>query len=441
MEGTADPAAVVGAEGARRLVAHFFRHESGRLIASLVRRHGAAQLEVIEDAVQGALAAALSTWARRGIPDNPSAWLTRVAQNGVIDQLRRRTRDRDLKAQLGEAGDSHPPASSPPAEVAFVDEIDDDELRMLFVCCDPALDPRSQLVLALKWLGGFGAREIATRLFITTANAEKIVGRGRARLEERWSRREAGVPEPAPDELAERLSAVQAVIYLLFNEGYSSQREDEVIVRELCEEALRLGQRLVAQRVGDVPESWALLALMHFHIARLDARLDGEGGLLLLEEQDRSRWDREHIHRGMMALGRASAGERFSRYHAEAAVMAEHCLAPSFAETRWGEIVSLYELLERQAPSPLYTLNRAIALAEWRGPEAGLEVLEAMTPPAWLLRYYLWDAALGELLRRAGRQERAASYLRRAIDAAPTRAERRIFEARLQRCEAGDASR
>ena len=408
------------------LVDHFFRHESGRLVAQLVRRFGADRLELIEDAVQSALLSALTSWGARGLPDNPSAWLTRVARNRLVDHLRRMGRE----APEVDAG----ARVSAPAEGAFDDEIADDELRMLFVCCDPELPARAQLVLSLKLLCGFGTREIATRLFLSDDNVQKILSRGRARLRALWAERAGDWADPAPARLERRLPAVQAVIYLLFNEGYSSQREDQVIRRELCAEALRLGQLLVAHPIGDRSESWALLALMHFHHARIESRTDAEGHLLLLSEQDRGRWDREEIRRALAALARAQQG-RFSRYLGEAAILAEHCVAPTFEQTRWSEIVDLYELLEQHCgPSPLYTLNRAIALAEWQGPEAGLTLLRTLTPPTWLARYYLWDATLGELLLRTGQLDPARRHLERALRAAPTRGERRIFERRLGEC-------
>jgi RNA polymerase sigma-70 factor (ECF subfamily) len=193
--------------------------------------------------------------------------------------------------------------------------------------------------------------------------------------------------------------------------------------------------------VGGIPETHALLALMMFHYARLDARLDDAGGLLMLGEQDRRKWNTEVIDQGMYWLWKSGQGQRFSRFHAEAAVMMQHCMAPTFEETRWSEIVQLYEALEKVEASSLHTLNRAIALAEWKGPQAGLDLLSAMKPPLWLTGYYLWDATQGELLRRSGRFEEAARYLERAQDAAPTDAERRVFEKKLQRARSGDRVR
>lgn len=411
------------------LVDHFFRREYARLVARLVRRYGPARLEIVEDAVQGALAAALSTWAARGNPDNPSAWLARVAENRVRDQLRRHATAVAAEPRLAAEA---PPQAQDPATGGFSDEFSEDQLKMMFVCCNDALSPRMQLVLSLKLLCGFSTREIAARLFVTEANVQKLLFRGRERLREigRSTGLDAWVAPP-PELLKKRVHSVLRVLYLLFNEGYSSQQSDQVIRPELCEEALRLAQALVTHPLGDVGETWALLALMHFHVARLDARLDPSGGLLMLEEQDRSRWDQAQIRLGIECLLRSGKSDRFSRFHAEAAVLMHHCTAESYAQTRWDQIVDLYEMLERQQPSPLHTLNRAIALAEWKGPRAGLALLAEITPPTWLQQHYLWDATWGELLRRDGQSARAAKLLERAATAAPTDAERAVFHRRL----------
>jgi predicted RNA polymerase sigma factor len=261
-----------------------------------------------------------------------------------------------------------------------VGEVADDLLRMLFICCDDAIPRASCLVLALKTLCGFSTQEIALRLFTSEANVYKRLARARERLREV----PADVETPPLDTLRSRLPSVHAVLYLLFNEGYLSAHAEQAIRRELCDEAVRLATLLAEHPVGAVPETFALLALMHLHAARLEARRDELGGLLLLEEQDRSRWDRERIHLGAAWLERSAGGDVFSRYHAEAGIAAEHCFARSFRETRWKEIVDLYAMLERIDPSPMHTMNRAVAVAEWQGPEAGLAVLQALAPPAWL---------------------------------------------------------
>jgi predicted RNA polymerase sigma factor len=222
------------------------------------------------------------------------------------------------------------------------------------------------------------------------------------------------------------------MLYLLFTEGYSSARSDALIRRDLCEEAVRLSLLVVEHPLGRMPETEALLALMYLHAARFDARSDGAGGMLLLEEQDRSLWDRQLIELGFHYLQRSARGEHFTRYHAEAAIAGEHCIASSYAATNWPEIVRLYEILERVSPSPLNTLNRAIALSEWQGPAVGLSLLQTLKPPGWLLGYYLWDATLGELYRRIGDHERATAHLTRALESAPTSAERALLRRRLQ---------
>jgi RNA polymerase sigma-70 factor (ECF subfamily) len=282
-------------------------------------------------------------------------------------------------------------------------------------------------VLALKTLCGFTTSEIALRLFTSEANVHKRLARARDRLR-------LGAPEvetPPLQALRTRLGGVHGVLYLLFNEGYLSAHDEHAVRHELCDEAVRLTELLAEHPVGAVPESFALLALMHLHAARLGSRVDASGGLLLLQEQDRSRWDRERVQVGMAWLQRSASGDTFSRFHAEAGIAAEHCLARSFAETRWKEIADLYLLLEQIAPSPLHTLNRAVATAEWQGAAAGLAVVEGLVPPSWLAGSYLWDAVLADLHRRAGHIEVAHGHRERAIESAPTDAVRAVLRRRL----------
>jgi RNA polymerase sigma-70 factor (ECF subfamily) len=379
-----------------------FRHEYGRLVAMLSRRVGVRHLEIVEDAVQHALLAAVESWPRTSVPDNPGAWLYRVAKNRFIDEIRRERRS--VVVDLPEP------------------EPADDELHLLFVCCDEAIPVPSQLALALKTLCGFDVPEIAARLFTSEANIYKRLQRARAELRER------GLPDDF--DLRPRLPAVRAIVYLLFTEGHLSSHADEAIRRDLCDEAVRLGTLLAEHKISDRtegPETWALLALMHLHRARMPARQDGSGGLLLLEDQDRSKWDAAEIARGLAWLERSATGTAFTRYHAEAGIAAEHCLAPSFAETRWDRIVECYELLER--PSALHLLNRAVALAELRGPAAALALLDA--PPTWLSGSYMWSAVLADLHRRAGHASEAKQYREVALETAPTPAIRDLLARRL----------
>ena len=415
-------------EPAPALPDHYFRHEFGRLVPVLSRRFGMHRLELCEDAVQTALLRAVETWPQRGLPDNTSAWLYRVAFNEVLGHLRRERRS-DASADNVE----HVAAGAGTDEAVYLEhEVKDDQLRMLFICADPGIPRESQIVFALKTLCGFSVDEIALRLFKHQDGIYKRLQRARAILRERVACKE--LETPAIEALATRLPAVLQIVYLLFTEGYSSAQPDTVIRRELCEEAIRLGLLLDGHPAGAAPETAALLALMYLDAARFDARVDGAGGLLLLEEQDRSLWDRDLIHIGVSYLHRAARGENLSRYHVEAGIAAEHCLAPIYAKTRWDEISRLYQLLECVAPSPINTLNRSIAVAEWKGPAAGLALLEALKPPGWLSGYYLWDATLGELYRRHGDRERATAHLTRALGAAPTHAEKALLRRRLEAC-------
>jgi RNA polymerase sigma factor (sigma-70 family) len=407
---------------------HFFRHEYGRLVAMLSRRVGVHHLEAVEDAVQLALLSAVESWPRTAVPENPPAWLFRAAQNHFVGELRRRAR----RAALDELYGKEPPAVEDACGAVLSGDMGDDVLRMLFACCDDAIPIESQLVLALKTLCGFDVREIAERLFTTEANVYKRLGRARTRLRE--------LPHLLDDlpteQLAARLPAVQAILYLLFTEGYLSSHADEAIRRELCDEAVRLSEVLARHPVSATPETFALLALMHLHRARMSARQDGSGGLLLLEEQDRSLWDEHEIHAGLSWLARSTEGESFSRYHAEAGIAAEHALAPSFAETRWDRIVESYALLERLAPSAIHTLNRAVATAEWRGPAEGLALLEGLAPPTWLTGSYMWAAVLADLHRRSGNDAEAERHRLAALETAPTAAIRALLQRRLVRTSA-----
>jgi RNA polymerase sigma-70 factor (ECF subfamily) len=415
------------------LVDDFFRHEYGRLVATLSRRVGLEHVEAVEDAVQGALMTALESWTTAGLPKSPSAWLFRVANNRLLDELRTQNRRQGLleahsRERMEAAGRGFAQIQDKDAE--------DDLLGMLFVCCDEAIPVESQLVLALKTLCGFDVREIGTRLFISDANVYKRLTRARQRLRDGidWGDDLAGRRSPS------RLSSVHKILYLLFTEGYLSSRADTAIRRELCDEAVRLACILAADRMGASPETSALLALMHLQSARLSAREDGSGGLLLLEEQDRDLWDQTKIQTGLEWLAKSAEGDVFTRYHAEAAIAAEHCLAPSFTETRWEKVVQSYSLLEQMAPSAIHRLNRAVAVAEWKGPAAGLAILDGLEPPTWLSGSYMWSAVLADLHQRCGNADIARNYHKIACEQAPTPAVRDLMERRRKMFSADDQS-
>lgn len=403
----------------------FFREASGRLVAALTRRFGVRHLDPIEDAVQVALAAAVETWPRAAVPDDRLAWLYRVAQNHLLGELRRSAR---RGALLTRSQEGRAPSFDEPSPTFLAGEVRDDLLRMLFACCDEALAVDAQLVLALKVLCGLDAREIAERLFLGEANVYKRLARARARL------RDASfeLAELSPAALASRLPAVRAVLYVLFTEGYLSSHPEGAVRTDLCDEAIRLTTELAHHPVSAVPETFALLALMHLQAARAPARQDDLGGLLLLDEQDRTRVRPQDVEQGLAWLARSAHGDTFTRYHAEAGIAAEHCLAPSYAETRWDRIVGCYELLDRIAPSPLHTLNRAVAVAEAEGPAAGLALLEGLAPPGWLVGSHLWAAVLADLHRRAGHDALADDHRANALALAPSASVRAVLARRLR---------
>jgi RNA polymerase sigma factor (sigma-70 family) len=382
-------------------------------------------IEDVEDAVQSALMTALEAWTISGLPDNPPAWLFRVAHNNLMGELRgrtgrRRILEQNVKENIG-TQENIP-------EIFLAGQVQDDLLRMLFVCCDEAIPVESQLVLALRTLCGFGIREIALQLFTSEANVYKRLGRARSRLRELPLRPE----ELTGEQYSSRLPAVHKILYLVFTEGYLSSHAEMSIRRELCDEAIRLATILAEHPAGQAPETFALLALMHLHAARMTARQDSSGGLLLLEEQDRELWNQQGIQIGLEWLARSSQGDRFSRYHAEAGIAAEHCLAPSFQETRWDKVVECYALLERIAPSAIHRLNWAVAVAEWKGPAEGLAVLKGCEPPTWLAGSYMWSAVLADLHRRCGNALTAKRYRDVACELAPTPAVRELLQRRLQ---------
>lgn len=410
---------------APKLVDNFFRHEYGKLVAILSSRVGVEHVEMIEDSVQSSLMKALETWTTTGLPDNPSAWVYRVALNNLLGELRTSSNrlkilEHNANEFLKDLDNTH--------DYILPGEVSDGMIRMLFVCCDDAIPVDSQVVFALKTLCGFTTKEIALRLFTSETNVYKRLSRARNRLQQH----PPPIGELTSEQYTSRIPAVNKILYLLFTEGYLSSHVETAIRHELCEEAIRLTSILAEHTVGKVPETFALLALMHLHIARMNARQDGTGGLLLLEEQDRALWDKQRIQVGLEWLAKSSFGDTFSRYHAEAGIAAEHCLAPSFKETHWEKVVECYALLEQAAPSPLHRLNRAVAVAEYQDATAGLKVLEGFEPPVWLSKSYLWSAVHADLHKRSGNLQMAKHHQTEALNSAPTQAIKVLLIRRLQ---------
>jgi RNA polymerase sigma-70 factor (ECF subfamily) len=407
------------------LVEHFFRHEFGRLVAVLTRSLGVRRLDLVEDVVQAALVQALETWSRRGVPEDAGGWLYRTARNLAIDAWRREQTHAQALPRLADEAERE---ASPP-EAQFADEIGDEPLRLLFVCCHEAVPAESRVAIALKTLCGFSTAEIARALLTTEANVQKRIERARDRL------RDLDIDfEPPAAQLGARLDAVLAVIYLLFSQGCHATHADVPIRRDLCDEARRLARMLAGHPVGDVAAVHALLALMCFHAARFDARVSLDGAIVLLEEQDRSTWNWDDVREGMAWLVRSAAGAELTRYHVEAGIAWEHCRAPTFADTDWRRIAELYETLERIAPSPLHSLNRAVAEAYLHGPQAGLDRLAAVLPENVPVHYPGWHAVLGELHFRLGQHTAADSAWRQALEFSTARADQEFLRRRLAAC-------
>jgi RNA polymerase sigma-70 factor (ECF subfamily) len=411
------------------LIEHFFRHEFGRLCALLTRSLGVHRLALVEDVVQAALVQALETWSRRGVPEDPAGWLYRSARNLAIDALRREQIHARALPRLAEDACQQ----LLPVEAHFADEIGDEPLRMLFICCHEEVPAESRVALALRTLCGFSTAEIARALLTSDVNVQKRIERARDRLREL----DVDFDTPPASQLAARQDAVLAVIYLLFSQGCHVTHGDEPIRRDLCDEARRLARMLAAHPIGNVPAVHALLALMSFHAARFDARVAFDGAIVLLEEQERSTWNWSDVREGMGWFARSAAGDELTRYHVEAGIAWEHCRAPTFADTNWQRIAELYETLDRIAPSPLHSLNRAVAEAYLRGPQAGLDLLTAVAPESVPVRYPSWHTVIGELHFRLGQYSAAMGSWREAFRLTSARADREFLQRRLAACQLG----
>jgi RNA polymerase sigma-70 factor (ECF subfamily) len=408
----------MNAAGVSGLVEHLFRHEAGRLLASLGRRLGLEHLDLAEEVVQDALVQALRQWPFHGVPANPTAWLARVAHNRALDLLRRRATYDRVRADLEARARA---AESAPTDADDAEALDD-QLAMMFACCHPALAPEARVALTLKAVCGFSAAEVGRAFLLDEPTVAQRVVRAKRLLRDEH----ITVTVPAPAELPARLDSVLQVLYLLFNEGYSACQGEDLIRHDLCEEALRLGLLLTRRPDTARPQAHALVALMFFQASRLPARVDGSGDLLLLAEQDRSRWDERLIHAGLRHVDRASTGDELTTYHIEAGIAAIHAQAPSESATDWPRLLWLYDLLHERAPTPVVALNRAVVLARVQGPAAGLEALE---PHAWALRgYYLLHATRADFLLRLDRRAEAESAYRAALACPCSAPERRFLK-------------
>jgi RNA polymerase sigma-70 factor (ECF subfamily) len=406
------------------LLDHLFRHQAGRLVSRLTRLLGPARLDLAEEAVQEAMVRALQTWPYSGTPENAAGWLFRVAHNAALDTLRRRqTADDKAPALMAELARSAIAGHDAPG---VEEQLRDDELRMIVMCCHPALSRDASVALSLKTAGGFSVREIARAFLADEAAIAQRLVRAKRQIRER----QLTLEFPEGPELDERLDSVMDVIYFMFNEGYAAHESEDLIRHDLCMEAIRLG-RLIAESSLTRPAVDALVALMVLQAARLASRVDERGDLVLLDFQDRAKWDDQLIALGFHYFDRSMQGSVVSTYHVQAAIAATHARAIDPSKTEWPLILELYDQLFAMDPSPVIALNRAVATGKVFGPEAALAAIDILGKDAKLKDYYLLPAVRAHLLVDLGRREEAAICYRTALEQRCSAPERRFLERKL----------
>ncbi len=410
---------------------HLFRHEAGRMVATLTRIFGVQNLALAEDVVQDAFCRALEVWKLRGVPENPSAWLMATARNRAMDVLRRERTARTFEPELNRFIQSEWTLAPAVQELFAAGTIKDDLLRMMFSCCQPRLSGEAQVTLILHILCGFSVGEVANAFVSTPAATEKRITRAKKVLAQ--SKKLFDVARVG--DVAARLPSVHRALYLLFNEGYHGASPESAIRADLCHEAMRLTAVLLEHPAGAAPATYALAALMCLHAARLPGRMDASGNLSPFFQQDRSQWNQGLIAEGIRLLDLSAVGTELTEYHIEAGIARVHGTAKHAEETDWASIVSLYDLLMKVRPSPVVALNRAIAVAARDGAARGLEEISRIVDAERLERYPFYWAAMGEFELRLDRHEAAGRHFRAALKLARNEAERKFLAQRVAACQ------
>jgi RNA polymerase sigma factor (sigma-70 family) len=412
-----------------KTVDHLFRHEAGKMVSVLTKIFGIENLETAEDVVQNSLLHAMEVWKLKGIPDNPSAWLFRVAKNKTIDIIRRNKHS----VQYDFNDNERILLTSEYTLAATINHlwkeelIKDDLLRMMFACCHPEISEENQITIILKTLCGFSTQEIA-KAFLTT---EETISKRLYRTKEFFRQHKVKLMIPSVEEIQRRTEVVLNAIYLLFNEGYNSSNSEALIRYDLMDESMILCRLLTEYSHTQLPEVFALMALMCFHAARTDSRLTAEGEIILLAVQDRKKWNVSLINEGIRFMNQAAFGSSISPYHLEAAISFEHCRAESFDKTNWEIILHHYEWLCKIAPSPVTELNKIAVILQLRGPLAALKVLEAMEETNKLTSYYLYYSLRGEIYARLGEPEKAKNNFEATIKMTGSETERRMLHHKI----------
>lgn len=414
-----------------QLVDHLFRYEAGKMIAVLTRLFGIHNLSMAEDVVQDAFVKAVQTWKFNALPENPSAWLMQVAKNKALDILRRKNLFDNYSKEFSKHIEE---VSNEFIDQVFLDtEIADSQLQLIFACCHPSLKEEDQIALTLKTISGFGVAEIAKALLTQEATIQKRLYRAKQFI----LKNNIQLEIPTGKDLLPRLETVYTVLYLIFNEGYNSTKADELIRKDLCAEAMRLCLLLSEHKAGGEPSTYALLSLMCFQASRFESRLDENSSIILLAQQDRSKWNKELINRGYYYLNHSSTGDHLTVYHVESAIAAEHCIAASFEQTNFERLLSLYDLLYEIKPTPVVQLNRAVVLSyTGRTAEAIEGVHEISNIQHFLQTQYMFNAVLGELYARNVQPQEAKAYFDTALKLTQSEAEKKLLREKLNAIEA-----